>query len=221
MKQYLQKYKHAWLALYFLIYLPWFFYLEQRLDIKHIVIETKLDSYIPFCEYFVIPYILWFGYVAWGILYFFFTSKNDYYKCCAFLFIGMTICLIIYTFWPNAQHLRPTHFENNNIFTKLVNMFYTADSSTNVCPSIHCYNSIGIHIAVSKSERLKNRPLIRWTSFILAVSICLSTMFIKQHSAFDVICAVILSCIVYVFVYKIDYAKIIEKIQKKKDLRLN
>ena len=59
--------------------------------------HTTLDDLIPFNEYFIVPYLLWFLYVAAAIAYFFFTSKDDYYRLCTFLFTGMTISLLVCT----------------------------------------------------------------------------------------------------------------------------
>ena len=92
--QYLyENYKHLLLLLYFCIYLPWFGYVEKTVTTHFHVIHVPLDDYIPFYEYFVIPYLLWFGYVAWGIAYMALHNKSDYYKLCTFLFTGMTIFL--------------------------------------------------------------------------------------------------------------------------------
>lgn len=206
---FISKYKHAWILSYFLIYVSWFFYLEHRDDMPQIV-HCKLDDYIPFCEYFIVPYLLWFLYIAVTIAYFLFTDKESYYKCCAFLFIGMTICLIIYTFHQTQQTLRPAEFAHDSIFTKLVNMIYTIDSPKNVCPSIHVFNSIGVHIAIWKSEKLRQKTWLQICSGILAFSICLSTVFLKQHSAVDGVCAIFLAIIMYVFVYKVDYQKLFQ-----------
>lgn len=216
MKQLIKKYKHGWILAYVFIYLIWFFALEARSDVVFRTIHIKLDDLIPFNEFFVIPYFLWFAYIAVTVLYFFFTSKEDYYKCCAFLFIGMTICLIIYTFWPNEQNLRPASFARDNIFVKLVKGLYVTDTSTNVCPSIHVYNSIGAHIAISNSK-LKEKRGLCFVSFILAGSICLSTVFLKQHSVFDGICAIGLSIVMYLLVYKVDYAGLIQRIKERKE----
>ena len=66
------------------------------------------------------------------------------------------------------------------------------------------FNSIGAHIALSKSEALKEHKGIRIASLILAISIILSTMFIKQHSTFDVATAFIMAGILYVLVYRTE-----------------
>jgi membrane-associated phospholipid phosphatase len=64
------------------------------------------------------------------------------------------------------------------------------------------YNSIGIHLAVMNNRRLRKNKTVQMVSFILMVSIILATMFIKQHSVFDVCCAFLLAYIMYRIVYK-------------------
>lgn len=208
MKKLLQKYKHAWVFLYALIYFPWFFYLEKHITHKYHVIHTVLDEKIPFIEYFIIPYLLWFAFITITALYFFFTNKYDFYRMAVFMVTGMTLFLIISTIYPNGQILRPSHFERDNIFIDLVKQLYKSDTPTNIFPSIHVYNSIGAYIAIQNSERLKNNYFIQNTSFILAILIILSTMFLKQHSVIDVMGAGILSIIVYRFVYVTESKKI-------------
>ncbi|MCI8410087.1 MAG: phosphatase PAP2 family protein [Lachnospiraceae bacterium] len=205
------KYRHAWILSYFFLYMGWFVYLEGRTNVEHAAIHSRLDDFIPFCEYFIIPYLLWFLYIAVAIAYFLFTDKENYYKCCAFLFIGMTICLTIYTFFPNQQNLRPTQFSNESIFTKLVQLIYNSDTCTNVCPSIHVFNSIGVHIAIWKSNRLRKKTWLQFSSGLLAFSICLSTVFLKQHSIVDGVCAILLAIVMYVLVYKMDYKKLFHR----------
>lgn len=221
MKNLLYKYRHSWILSYFLIYIPWFLLLEKHVVTDYTLVTINLDKYIPFNELFVIPYFLWFAYIAATIAYFFFTSKTDYYKCCAFLFIGMTICLLIYTVWPNGQNLRPTSFERDNILVDICKNLYASDTSTNVCPSIHVFNSIGAHIAISNSERLKKNKLIVGGSFILALLISLSTVFLKQHSIFDGICSIVLSILLYFIVYKVDYSKLLQYYKERKEIRAN
>lgn len=200
----LAKYKHAIPSIiYGIIYLLWFGYLERT--VKHYkIIHVALDDYIPFCEVFILPYLLWFAYVALVILYFFFKDKNDYFKLCAFLFTGMTVFLIISTLWPNGQRLRPFIFPRDNVFTRLVAMLYSSDTPTNLWPSIHVYNSLGCHIAITKSRHFKQHKGLRLASFVLCTSIIMSTMFIKQHSVFDVTTAFIMGAVMYVLVYQSD-----------------
>lgn len=209
MKKILIKYKHAWILSYFFIYLIWFFFLEQTVTTEYTNLHIWLDDYIPFNEWFIIPYYLWFLYIFLTVAYFFFTSREEFYRITSFLFIGMTICLLIYTVWPNGQNLRPNldTLGRDNIFIDYIRGLYSTDTSTNVCPSIHVFNSIGANIAIWKSSTLRKRKWIPVSATILTVLICLSTMFLKQHSAVDVIAGIGLSLVMYFFVYVWGYNK--------------
>ena len=206
-KKLVKKYSHAWVLLYILIYMPWFIHLENRRSIHYYVIHSPIDNHIPFIEYFVVPYLLWFVFIAVTMGYFFFTDKWGFYKLAAFLFTGMTVFLIICTIFPNALNLRPTVFVRDNIFVDLVKLVYRADTPTNVLPSIHVFNSIGSCIAISHSDALKKHRKIQYSAYALAFLIILSTVFLKQHSVTDVIAAVAMACIIYPFVYVTEERK--------------
>lgn len=205
MKNFYLKYKHIIpLIIYGIIYMSWFTHLEKTVTKDYRLIHTFIDDYIPFCELFVIPYFLWFLYVAATVMFFFFTNKDDYYRTCTFLFTGMTVFLIISTLFPNGHHLRLTEMPRDNIFTHMVQGLWATDTPTNLWPSIHVYNSLGAHFAIIKSSRLENKKGIRAASLVLCVSIILSTMFIKQHSVFDVITGIIMALVMYRLVYHYD-----------------
>lgn len=205
MKKYYGRYKHAIpLIIYAAIYCVWFAWLERTVVHPDTIIHMKIDDMIPFCELFVIPYFLWFGYVSIVVLYCFFKNKQEYYKTCVFLFTGMTAFLVISTLWPNGHHLRPYIMPRDNIFSSLVAHLYNMDTPTNLWPSIHVYNSIGAHLAVVHSQKLAKNKAILSGSFILCVSIVLSTVFIKQHSMFDVLTAFVMAATMYVVVYQAD-----------------
>lgn len=205
MKSFLAKYRHAIpLIIYGVIYMAWFGHLERTVTNHYKIIHVALDDHIPFCEVFVIPYLLWFAYVAVVVMYFFFRDKDDYFRTCTFLFTGMTVFLLVSTLWPNGHHLRPYIMPRDNVFTHLVATLYKADTPTNLWPSIHVYNSLAAHFAIVKNKRLTNKKWIRVSSLFLCVSIILSTMFIKQHSVFDVGTAFIMAAVMYGMVYKYD-----------------
>lgn len=204
-KIFYEKYKHAIpLLIYGVIYLTWFIYLENNIPDRYTIIHVALDDRIPFCELFVIPYFLWFAYVSVVVLYLFFKDKDDYYRTCVFLFTGMTVFLLVSTLFPNGHHLRPRVMPRDNVFTLLVTYLYRTDTPTNLWPSIHVYNSLGAHFAIIKNQKLAEKKWIHWGSLILSISIILSTMFIKQHSVFDVVTAFIMAAIMYGVVYKYD-----------------
>ena len=217
MKAFFQRYKHAWVLLYAFLYLPWFFWLESRANLPYHVIHVWLDDKIPFVEYFIVPYLLWFVYVAAVFLYLFFKgTKQEFYRYCAFLFTGMTLFLVISTLYPNGHLLRPTEFPRHNIFTFAVQILYQADTPTNIFPSIHVFNSIAAHRALVNNPRLGRNRLIRGDSFVLMVSIILATMFLKQHSALDVMAGIVLGTLMDQIVYRMEFSFSRERISKRR-----
>ena len=208
MKAFFQKYRHALVLLYGLLSLPWFMWQESRSNRPYHVIHVKLDDMIPFVEYFIVPYLLWFVYVAAVFVYLFFKNRREFYQYCIFLFTGMTLFLIVSTLYPNGHLLRPNTFARNNIFTFAVQILYQADTATNIFPSLHVYNSIAAHRAVANSETLAGNRLIRGGSFVLMVSIILATMFLKQHSVLDVISGILLGLVMEQLVYRTDYSAV-------------
>lgn len=199
----IERYRSIWnMFLYMLIYLAVFRWLEVRKVARFHVIHTALDSRIPFCEYFVIPYYMWFLYVAVCVVYIGMRNQKEGRKLGQFLMIGMTIFLAISAIYPNIQHLRPRVFYHDNIFVDMVKALYKADTSTNILPSIHVYNSIAVMIACGRDEFIQKCRPVKWLIWLLGASIILSTMFIKQHSVIDVTSAIILGIISYVICYK-------------------
>lgn len=207
-KKELPKYKHAWPLLYFFIYLPWFLILEQKITPDYAglhIIHCPLDDMIPFCEWFVIPYLIWFLYIPAVFLFLFYHSKKEFYRMCAYEFTGMTIALLVCTFYPNGLELRLSNIGRENILIDLVHFLYNNDTPTNVFPSLHVYVTISAHICLVKSphmQGLNSRKHIKVISLILAILICMSTLFLKQHSVLDVLAGTALAFIMYFIVFK-------------------
>ena len=204
---------------YTVAYLTWFSILENKVIVPKYLIHLSADNHIPFVPAFIIPYELWFPYVLVTVLYFLFTAKEEYKRLFVFLTTGMTLFLIVSTLWPNGQNLRPNLIGNEGFFESWVAHLYKTDTPTNIWPSIHVYNSLGIEFAVARSEKLKKYKFIRISSFILCILIIMSTMFLKQHSVFDVGTAIILGVLMYYLVYYIDIIRVIREVRDKKRVK--
>lgn len=195
MKDFLKKFPQLKIiCVYFVFYCCFFLYLESR----NIIIfdsTTFIDSYIPFCEYFVIFYLFWFIYVILGVLYFTFIEPTKFNIMAKYLMIGMTICLLIDLILPNGISLRPT-LANENIFQILVSLIYSVDTSTNVFPSIHVYNSIVIGYGFHYSYLLKDKIVLRYINIAIVILICMSTVMLKQHAFLDIIAGILLAYVV-------------------------
>lgn len=182
------------------IYLYWFIYIENHKFSHYAVIHTAIDDYIPFLEVFIIPYFMWFVYVSFTLLFYMFTfDVEDYYKNFFFLATGMTVFLIVSSLFPNMHQLRPAVMPRDNVFTHLVQFIYNTDTPSNLWPSIHVYNSIGTMISVHHSKRFNKKGVIIMD--LIGWLIILSTVFVKQHSFYDVITAFIMAIVFYILFY--------------------
>lgn len=189
------------MGIYAVFYMIAFFYLEQREGAIH-EINFGIDAYIPFCEIFIIPYLMWFGYVAITVCFLCIKDKEESDRLVAFLMAGMTIFIVVSAVYPNGHHLRPAVFPRDNVFTRMIAVLYESDTPTNVLPSIHVYNSIAIMIAVWRSRCFQGHKFITGFMLGLGASIICSTVLIKQHSMIDVLLAFILSGLMYSICYR-------------------
>lgn len=202
---FIKKYRHGLVILvYGIIYMVLFQYLEQRQIYGYHIIHTVFDDMIPFCEWFIIPYLLWFPYVFVTIIYFIFFNRNkhEYFQLIFNLMMGMTIFLIVSFLFPNMQQLRPAVFPRENIFVDAVRLLYRTDTPTNILPSMHVFVSLAVYMSLSSCESLQKHVVIRRSSLALTILIILSTMFLKQHSVIDVCMGSTLALFGHVFFYQ-------------------
>ncbi len=206
LKDLFTRYRHGAAMLVFMaVYMIWFAQLEDNVK-TYRLIHLAVDDHIPFCEVFIVPYLLWFVYVAGVVIYLVLKNKQEYYRSCVFLMTGMTVFLIISTLWPNGHDLRPAVLPRDNVFSDLVALLWRTDTPTNLWPSIHVYNSLGAYFAVMHCKELADRKGIRIGALLLTVSIILSTMLLKQHSVFDVVTGLIMGGVMYILVYSTEWS---------------
>lgn len=99
---------------------------------------------------------------------------------------------------------------------RMVAALYRTDTPTNLWPSIHVYNSLGAHFAIIRSKCFEKKKGIRIGSLILASSIIMETMFIKQHSVFDVLTAFVMAAVMYTLVYRYDLLIAVREFRNKR-----
>lgn len=210
MKNLFKKYWHALFALYGFIYLPSFTYLEKTVTTDYNLIHCALDDKIPFCEFFILPYLFWFIFIAAACIYFFFRSQEESVRLYSYLVIGMSIAVLIFFVYPNGLgDFRPHNVERDNFCMKLVNFLYSKDTSTNVFPSLHVYNTLVVLVAVYESKTFgKYHTVVKIVTSIIGLLICLATMFLKQHSVYDVLGGIALAAILYPLIYKTKWFRL-------------
>ena len=201
MMNYLKQNRHLMLLLYLPVYLAAFFIID-RIPAEHYVIRCSLDRLIPFNEYMVIPYALWFFWFPGWVLWFAWRSleddgaREDFIKLCVVMFTGMTLCLITYVIWPNAVDLREP-IEASNLCALAVEAIRAADTPYGVCPSIHISTIVTEALVIRDSRLPVLTPTVRVYSYVITALITWSTLAIRQHSIIDVAAGALLALLLY------------------------
>ena len=181
----------------------WFYLLEQTVLQPEYWIHIRLDAYIPFVPMFVIPYIIWYVYVAIPACYLFWKSPREFTRMAMFLALGMLVACTVYTCFPNGQPLRPVIKNPRGLLRVAIYYLYAIDTPTNSAPSIHVVYSVAAHVAITRHNNRRQRN--RWmngASLLVAVSCIVSTVFIKQHSVVDLVLGLMLSAVLYLLIYR-------------------
>lgn len=196
-----QEFKHLKYLLYWPVY-GLLFLMVERLWIResYFPMHCAIDDKIPFCEYFLIPYLFWFVFLIGMILYTLLFDTRSFEKLMKFVMITYSAAILIYILFPNCQELRPVIFERDNIFTRFIAGFYQFDTNTNVCPSIHVIGSVAVMFAAWNSKHFSTSAW-KIAFGITSVLISISTVFLKQHSILDVLAAIPICIIAYFVVY--------------------
>lgn len=198
------EFSHLKLLFGWVVYFAFYFLTENLIPAENChVIYCKLDSIIPFCEWFIIPYTFWYLLIIFSLVYFALYNVESFKKLQTYIIITQVIAVIVYIIYPSCQNLRPAEFPRDNFLTDCIGLIYSLDTNTGVCPSLHCAYSIAI---ASVWLRENGIPKL-WKTFIaiVAIIICLSTMFIKQHSAVDFLAALPVCLIAEILVFKVFY----------------
>lgn len=203
---YVKNHKYVLLALYWPFNCLWYAVLKAAVSDREVwLVESALDARIPFCEWFVIPYLLWYVYIIAVYWYGAKCEKRTFLRTAALGIGSMLLPMIFCTLVPNGipLSLRPD-FETlgrSNVLTKLVQFIYANDSPPRNCmPSMHVSSSLALWFSLLRNESLKGKKWIKVGSGILSISIALSTVFIKQHSVLDLIAGTGVAVLVLILV---------------------
>ncbi len=195
----------------YLLYWPIYgllFLTVERLWIRdsYFPMYCALDDQIPFCEYFLIPYLFWFVFLVGMVFYTLFYDIPAFRRMMQYVILTYTTAIVIYILFPNCQELRPIAFERDNIFTRFMAGFYQFDTDTNVCPSVHVIGSVAVMLAAWDCKALQT-PLWKFSFAALAFLISISTVFLKQHSILDILAAIPICILAYIPVYAVKKEK--------------
>jgi len=182
------EFSHLLLLLGWVGYFILYFLTENLIPLEKCVsVHCWLDDVVPFCEWFVIPYVSWYLLIIASIGYFLLYNVESFRRMQTYIIITQVIAMAIYILFPSRQDLRPAVFPRENILTWVLGIIYNFDTSTGVCPSLHVAYSLGI---ASTWLREKQVPLwVRLAITFWCGVICVSVAFVKQHSVVDIFAA--------------------------------
>lgn len=169
-------------ALFLTVWLGYFLSSWQERERR--MMHCALDDAIPFVPAFIIPYLMWYAYVPLMLAAVCFLDKKYFPRQCAAFFGGAWACIAVLIAFPTAVDFRPDA-AGDGVFLWLCRFIFAADRPVNVFPSLHCYEALCVHLTAFSCPRLKKMTALRVASAAMTLFICLSTVFIKQHSALD------------------------------------
>ena len=170
---------------YFLLYLL----TENLIPVENCYpVHCALDDVVPFCEWFIIPYVSWYLLIVGSLAYFLLYSVDSFKSLQSYIIITQVIAMAVYIVFPNRQDLRPEVFPRENALTQLIGFIYSVDTNTGVCPSLH----VGYSLGIASTWLRERRASKGWktTVTIWCVLICISVAFVKQHSVVDIFAAI-------------------------------
>ena len=148
----------------------------------------------------MIPYCLWYPLLAGVGVWLWLRHPAAFRRYMSFLAATFLLSELIWCLFPSVQELRPSLPNPGNPLTAVIAGLYRIDTPTNVFPSVHVVGAVGAALAVRDGAG-EHRPL-SCAADVLAVLICLSTVFIKQHALADVAGGLILSLLAGIPVYR-------------------
>lgn len=193
--RWVRNHKESLLLLYLPLYLIAFFIIDQ-LPMEHFIIRCPLDAFIPFNQYMIIPYAIWYAWFPGWLLYFLLHDKADFLKLAFVMFAGMTLSLILYVAWPNGIDLREP-ITGTDICSRALRLIRRADTPYGVCPSIHISTITAILLVMKDTKLSEFTPAVRGYCTVITLLIAWATMATKQHSIVDVAAGALLSVLLY------------------------
>ena len=194
-------YRHVLLLLHWPVFGLLFFCLELfRPAADCYSVRCALDKWIPFCEWFLIPYLAWFLFLPGMLGYLFFRDTRAFSNMMKFIIFTYGVTMVIYLLFPTRQDLRPAVFPRDNSLTRFMAAFYAFDTNTNVCPSIHVLGSMAAGFGALDAGTIRSKGAkAGWMGLALLISV--SVVFVKQHSVIDLGAGLALSALGWVLVY--------------------
>ena len=204
MKELIKKRHLIPIAVWFVIYMGLFGFLEIVPPRDVHLIHCALDDRSPNRAVFSSPSVSWFpNIVVCAALAIKNLDDRQFKKAVLVLTTGMNIFLFISYVWPTGLDFRESIvYDLHTLSGNLLKFVQTVDTPKSVFPSMHVYVTLVLQYTLEMQKKLVPAWEI-WVGRVLAVLIVLSTMFTKQHSAVDVTAAIVMFAVLAIVTEKI------------------
>ena len=147
-------------------------------------VKRDIDDKIPFVEWSVLVYVLWFPLIALFPIALFYVNEEAYVFYITAMFMEVVLSVICYMIYPtNFKRPKPS----DKLSGKLMAIVFKGSyRGVNCAPSLHC-SSCYLIIFTALMAMHNVTGII---SIIVAVAIVISTMTTKQHTVIDVLSAI-------------------------------
>lgn len=152
-----------------------------------------LDALVPFLPWTVSIY---FGcFLAWAVLYLLMArqDRRAAYRFFCADFLAKAVCLLFFILLPTTLS-RPA-VTGTSLWDALTRLLYHVDAPRNLFPSIHCLVSWMCFIGARNHRTLPRWAV--WSTALMAVLVCLSTLTTRQHVAADAVGGILLAEVCY------------------------
>jgi membrane-associated phospholipid phosphatase len=143
---------------------------------------TDLDRVTPFIPQFILPYIIWYGFIFAILIWLMIKDGKLYAITLGSIVVGLLASYGVYAVFQTTVP-RPA-VPGQDIFSHLIRLVYNNDKPYNAFPSIHVLTSYIIFL-VSYETKVYSKELALGSQ-ALSILIIFSTVFLKQHVLLDV-----------------------------------
>ena len=140
--------------------------------------HSKLDNFIPYISFFILPYLSFIPYLVFSIIITWNTAIIT--PLLQILFFAKLFTIAFWYVFPNG--VRREKRVENTILDKITNRIYKIDGDTNAFPSSHIFTTLIITYYLSTYFHKYSLIFI-----VIGILISASTVFVKQHYVVDIL----------------------------------
>mgnify|MGYP000961112352 CR=1 FL=1 len=156
-------------------------------------LHSAIDERIVFSPAWIIPYVIWYFFLPSVALTLMFKDKKQCGITLLTMTLGVLFCYLTYSFFQ-TQVPRPD-VPGADLFSRLVRLIYSIDQPYNAFPSIHVLVTYALMLGTAKAQGINKAA--KAAIWVVGWSIILSTVFVKQHVAADILGGIVVAQVLH------------------------